>query len=308
MIERLKSYKTRRSTKGNYHGIWTHFNKFLIRLDIRPDTWEERVALFCAHLVELGKQSSTIKSYVSAIKHVLTTDGYCWDNTIFQLDTLTKACRVINDRVYIRRPIRKGILEILLFELERIFQQQMYLELLYKAMFVMMYYGMFRVGELATDTSQFSMNHAARAKDVHVGQNKSKIQVVLFTSKTHGKESLPQKIKISNSEGDSTAASALRSAHFCPFELVKQYLRIRGDYESMDELFFVFRGSSPVTTSHFRQVLKMGLVRIGLDESLYDIHSFRIGRTTDLIHWGKSLEYVRRAGRWKSNTVFKYIQ
>ena len=68
ILEKLKGMSTRDTTKQNYLSIWRHFNRFVIRLDKPPGTWEERTVLFCAHLVENGLQSQTIKSYVSAIK------------------------------------------------------------------------------------------------------------------------------------------------------------------------------------------------------------------------------------------------
>ena len=46
------------------------------------------MALFCAYLVEQGHQSSTICSYISAIKNVLCTDGYQWNHAVFQMDTV----------------------------------------------------------------------------------------------------------------------------------------------------------------------------------------------------------------------------
>ena len=49
---------------------------------------------------------------------------------------------------------------------------------------------MFRIGELAMGV------HSIRAKDVHISSNKNKILIVLYTSKTHGEESPPQKIKL----------------------------------------------------------------------------------------------------------------
>ena len=88
-----------------------------------------------------------------------------------------------------------------------------------------------------------------------------------------------------------------------PFELVKQYMKIRGNYDNFEEPFFVLGGKLPVTTNHVRQVLKLTLVRIGLDESLYDTHSLRIGRTSDLIHWGKKYRVWEDGGvMWCSNT------
>ena len=151
--------------------------------------------MFGAYLVDTGVQSSTLKSYFSAIKFVLKQDGYNWDDNKVLLNSLIRGCKLENDSLKIRLPIQKGLLELLLFELERKFANsdspQPYLESMYKAMFCLAYYGMMRVGELTLGP------HTVKAGNIHVGHNKDKILVVLYTSKTHGEESGPQKIKIS---------------------------------------------------------------------------------------------------------------
>ena len=59
VVDRLQTQGgNRNSTKRNYYMIWTNFNKFLVRLDRRPNEWEDRVALYAAYLVELGRQSA----------------------------------------------------------------------------------------------------------------------------------------------------------------------------------------------------------------------------------------------------------
>ena len=75
LIEKLKNCKNRESTQKNYISIWKHFNKFVSRLDFIPPKWEQRTVLFCAHLIEKGIQSTTLKSYISAIKSVVIDDG-----------------------------------------------------------------------------------------------------------------------------------------------------------------------------------------------------------------------------------------
>ena len=134
-------------------------------------------------------QSQTVKTYVSAIKRVLIDDGYTWDNTKILLTSLTRGCRIINDRVRTRLPIQCNLLELILFEVQRIFtdSSQYYLEILYKALFALGYYGLFRVGELTLSP------HVIKASNVHVATNQDKILIVLYTSKTHGKEKLRQK-------------------------------------------------------------------------------------------------------------------
>ena len=129
------------STMENYLGIWRNFNSFVIRLDSLPDTWEERMALFGAYMVNMGHKSATLKSYMSAIKKILELIDYEVDTKKLQLNTLTRACRLINDRVRQRLPIGGGLLEILLQEVQRKYSSsgQIYLELLYKTIFLFGY-------------------------------------------------------------------------------------------------------------------------------------------------------------------------
>ena len=74
------------------------------------------------------------------------------------------------------------------------------------------------------------------------------------------------------------------------------------------EQFFVFRDQSPVTATHFRMILKKALVHLGLDESMYNLHSFRIGHCGDLYDPGISMETIKKLGRWKSSIVYNYLK
>ena len=191
-MERLKARQTRDFTAANYLSIWRQLNKFIIKLDYRKHlSWEDRTALFGAYLIEGGVQSSTLKSYFSAIKHTLKQDGYVWNDNKATLSSLVRSRKLENDRVKVRLPIQKGLFDMLMFELERKFANQPYLEILYKAMFSLAYYGMMQVGEVTLG------DHTLKAKNLHVSDSKQKLMMVLYTSKTHGEESRPQKIKIS---------------------------------------------------------------------------------------------------------------
>ena len=72
VLNRLRKKQVRESTANNYICAWRHLNKFIIGLDYRGYlSWEEKTALFGAFLVDGGVQSSTLKSYFSAIKYIL---------------------------------------------------------------------------------------------------------------------------------------------------------------------------------------------------------------------------------------------
>ena len=292
----------RSSTSQNYLRVWRQFNKFVISLDVKPKTWEERVTLFIAYKIENGMQSNTVKSYISAIKRLLIDDGYPWDDQKVLLGSLTKACKLINDKVHTRLPIQCSLLEMILFEVQRLYGQhgQVYLDTLFKALFALSYYGMMRVGEVT-----FS-DHVIRAKDVHSALNKDRLLLILYSSKTHSIAMRPQKIKITSNLEEKSGFYARRN--FCPFHLVNRYMAIRRQYLADNEQFFIFRDGTPVSPDLARSVLKTCLSNLGLDPYMYGMHSLRVGRTTDLIKYNYTLEEVKRMGRWKSNVVYKYIR
>ena len=305
IIEKLKYNSCRSTTNKSYLSTWRRFNNFIIKLDRKPNKWEDRVTLFIAHLFDEGAQSRTIKSYVSAIKKILVNDGYEWNDELILLGTLTKACRIINDQVKTRLPIQFGLLEVILFEIQRKFCDQPYLKVLYKAMFALGYYGMFRAGELCQNAGT---NHTIKAHNVHVATNKEKILVILNSSKTHGKEKLPQKVKITSNSSDLKAVG-FKQRNFCLFSLIRNYIMFRNDtYETYDDPLFIFRDGSPVKVEMARNLLKLLITNLGLDASLYGLHSLRIGRTCDLVKFGFSMEEVKQKGRWTSNTVYKYMR
>ena len=67
IIDKLLRQTTRKSTNKCYLSIWRQFNKFVISLDKRPDNGEDRVTLFIGYKIDQGMQSTTVRSYVSAI-------------------------------------------------------------------------------------------------------------------------------------------------------------------------------------------------------------------------------------------------
>ena len=297
ILERIKSVQYRESTKKMYLMVWQKFSEFVMKLDDRPPTWEGRACLFGAHLFEQGIQSQTLKSYFSAIKATLQDDGYPWNSEKVVLGTLTKACRLVNDTFVPRFAICKNLLEMILFELERIYSNQPFLECLYQTILLVAYYGMFRVGEIASGT------HPVKAKDVHIAKNKNKILFVLYSSKTHNKGMKPQKIKIS-----SLNPNDHRIRYFCPFEASREYLAIRGNYVSDCDPFFVLRDNSPVLPAQLRSVLRKALSAMNINPSVYNFHSLRIGRATDMFQFGHTIEEIKIVGRWKSNAVYNYIR
>ena len=178
---------------------------------------------------------------------------------------------------------------------------QPYLQLRYMTIIALGYYGLLRIGELTAGA------HPIKAKDIHVSDNKEKILIVLHSSKTHGSKSHPQKIKITGNDSQDIRDKQFQR-FFCPFKLVCQYMLTRGSFCSDHEQFFIFRDKTPVKLSNVKTVLNQSLNSLNLNQDLYDCHSLRIGRASDMLKLHYSLEEIKFAGRWKSNAVYRYLR
>ena len=98
-VEKLKSECNRSSTRKAYYGIWKSFNEFFDKLDVKPENWEDRLVLFVGYLISGKRKSSTIKSYISAIRAILREDAVELSENKYLLTSLTKACKYKNNAV-----------------------------------------------------------------------------------------------------------------------------------------------------------------------------------------------------------------
>ena len=313
IVEDLKHNQHQSSTKRNYYAVWKVFNEFFIRLDEKPDKWEDRLTLFVGHMVSLNHQSSTVHSYISAIRVVLKMNNIKVSEDQFLLASLTKACKLRNDKIRTWLPIQKGLLNVILTETKNHFLKngQGYLAILYQTWICVCYYGLLRVSEVC------SGGHPVLAKDVHIAMNKKKFLMVLHTSKTHGLGSAPHMIKFtanSREVRERNKSRLLKSGTLpqpkthCPYYLLKKFVEIRGNYHTDSDPFFIFRDGSPIQPWQFSSCLKHMLRISGFDQSLYGMHSLRSGRSCDLYRLGLSVETIKKLGRWRSNVVFRYLR
>ena len=255
IIDWLKWNQHRTSTKHNYHTIWKLFSKFVFQIDQRPVTWEDKILLFTGFLIDRGKQSSTVKSYISAVEAILQADDKKVHEDRVLLSSLTRACHLQNNRIATKLPIRRDLLNLIIKHLPEIFTtEEPYLITLYWAVFSTAYFGLFRILEVA----QTASNHAVKACDVHTAVNKKKMMFILRTSKTHGLGDKPQIIKFSSKDGYQKM-SAMRLPGNCPYQLLNDFIDIRQKWKRVDENLFIFSDGSPVNAMHLRVILKKSL-------------------------------------------------
>ena len=302
LVERLKLERFRDSTRENYYKVWKNFNAFYIKLDKKPDTWEDKVILYIGYLIEQERSSQTLRSYLSAIRAVLIDDKYELKENKFLLSALTKACSRKCDKLITRMPIRKKMLQMILnsvIEHFKVENNQMYLSILYRAMFSTAYFGLFRIGAITES------QHTLLVTDVYIADNKKKILFILRSSKTHEENDKPQFIHITVTD---IYPKTSHIPHHCLYNLIREFIKARPPYRQKTEKFFVYKDRSPVKPQMFRSVLRDMIEKSGFNPRPYSGHSFRIGRGSDLLKMGVSVETIKKIGTWTSNVVFPYLR
>ena len=166
---------------------------------------------------------------------------------------------------------------------------------MYKAIFVAGYYGLLHISEIAAGP------HQILAHNVHIGINKDKVLFVLLTSKTHNKGNLPQTVKI-------TSLQQYRSIKYCPFQILRNYVSARCRIKEKWEPFFVSSDRSSISAACIRSTLRKCITKTRLNPRNYSFHSFREGRSTDMLEMGYSIDEIKKVGRWKSNAVYTYLK
>lgn len=296
-FEKLKGGDILPSTRQKYHQIHKNFNRFVGELTRKPDNWEDKIHLYFTFLAETGKHENTLKTYLSAIKKVLTTEGETLENLDnVALASIIKSCKYNNNEVIHRLPINYHMLLSILDATDQVYNQQPYLAILYKAMFSAAYNGLLRVGEMTKS------QHSILARDVLIAKNKRKIQFILRTSKTHGLGDPPQIIAYF------CDCAETKMPEYCPYELMVDYNEAKGKFRDGKEQYFVYKGHIPVEGKKFRQVLKNMIKHANIDCEDYNVHSFRIGHANDMRRLGKDISYIKNKGRWRSSTVWKYLK
>lgn len=300
IVEKLSNDDIQESTKKMYHSVWCSFNQFLLTFDDLPTTWEDKMVLYASFLADIGNSSATVSSYMSAIRYVLRHDGIQVSNTSCKLSSIIRACKLHNDVVTVRRPIRSGLLKLILAQVNEIFlgNGQPYLAALYRAIFVSAYYGLMRISELVG-------KHAVMTGDVHLSKNpnKTKAKFVIRSSKTLIMGKRPQMIDI-------YPDYQVLGTPLCPVKIINQFSKLRPPRDDPKTQFFVFSDGSNVGEHHVRSVLRNCLKRLHLPWRSFNFHGYRSGRATDLFKWNFSIDWIRKVGRWskKSTAILAYFK
>jgi len=277
-----------------YNRIWENFcgfcKTYLIVADSNLPVTITTLSLYLAHLHNKGLASSTISSYNSAVGFFHKLHNLADPSNSFFILKLLQGIKKTNpsfdNRLPITLPILKKLVDIL-----PVSCSSYYYSVLYKAMFLLAFYGFLRIGEITRNDQNEGKNHCLQLQDVKAVSDGF---IISFKSYKHSTPGLITQIHIGKQE-----------INYCPVFHLAQYLYLRS--KSPGPLFISPEGS-PVNRVQFTQILNQSLSLAGLPSSCYKSHSFRIGASSFAMELGKSDAQIRALGRWKSNAFLKYIR
>lgn len=192
-----------------------------------------------------------------------------------------------------RLPITLPILIQLVQALPFTLSSQYYVKLL-QAMFVIAFFGFFRIGELTSPGKGHPSISHSQLTFVSKRGGSTEMKLTLSNFK-HNKNGKPHSIFFSGQE----------NKVICPISKMQAYIQCRGGHTGP---LFCTPDLKPVPRQFFTKHLNNALTFCNLNPNWYKSHSFRIGSASYAAEKGMSDAQIRQLGRWKTEAFKRYIR
>ena len=248
--------------------------------------------VFCS---EKGLAASTVSAYVEGLRFFATDFG--GSPTIPDLGLASRLISGLAKSGKRPLPRKTGISVTLLRQivavLPNLLELTEYDVTLYKACFVVAYFGAFRVSEFlssADDIKLLSRDKVSFSPDGSVRFDLTKTK--------------------NNSSGPSQEVifPRLVADPICPVSAVKCFMASRPVTEGSAP-FFIDSGGEDVTPKKFTEVLRLALTGVGVTNALaFSSKSFRVGAASDAFALAIPTSSIQALGRWRSAAFMDYVR
>jgi len=247
------------------------------------------ILFYIGYLSWRGFAASTITTYVSAIGYIHRIKGVFNPASSFLIQKVLASVNKTNPTQDTRLPITLIILQQLSQSLPQILSNHYHVILL-RAMFLIAFFGLMRIGEITFSSSKKS--DTIQLNQISISKDHLIIKIRHFK---HNISLRPFEIVVKRQT----------DPNICPLLHMSYYLQLRGFKPGS---LFQFQDGGMVNRNFFTSRLKGCLNFIGLDSTFYQAHSFRIGGASYLASVGMSDAKIRMIGRWKSDAFKRYIR
>ena len=285
-----------------YKGIWKSFTTFA---GVEPDwafpSTPQLLAQYGVWLADQGYKPATIATHLA---------GVGWWHKVKGLEDPSRSYLVKRLLIGLAKegpppkqatPIRYSQLRSVLEQLPAV--ANAYDAKLYRAAFLLAYFASLRVCEYADTKSK----HALQLKDVGfvVDGGVTCVSLTLPSYKGSNRRKAgnegqnkppPPPVKLLVPPNPPSA---------CPVAALKEYLKVR---PRGGGLLFLRKPGAPLTSAVVNTRLRACIAAMGLPPAEFSSHSFRAGRTTDLVEMNVADTQIRESGRWKSDAFLQYVR
>ena len=284
----LDATLTKSSAKG-YARAWTLFDEFATTygfISVAP-VQIQLLALFISYMFNKGYAASTIASHVSAIGYIHKMNDFPDPTNSYFIQKLINACRKLKPTKDFRLPITKNILHSICDAIPHAISNS-YEIIMYRAMFLLAFYGFLRIGEFASGADNSNLSQLS-----HITLDQHQIVIAFSSFKHHTGNPIHLTIKASV------------YPLYCPVHCLKHYISARGNIPGP---LFAFTPNLPISKFQFATTLKncLSFTKFHIDN--IKSHSFRIGMCSHCADMGMSDSQIRLLGRWKSDAFKSYIR
>lgn len=258
---------------------------------------EPIVLRFVAHLFSICLSPQTIRSYLSAIRHLQIMNGLP-DPAMMSFPRLPYALRgVQREQPLAKRQLRLPITPELLRIIHRVWSQgvQNFDKIMLWAAVCLGFFAFMRAGEFTCPSLNAFTPDMLTPGDIAVDS---------YTSPTH----LTVHLKRSKNDPFGAGITIHLGATgdlLCPVTSMLGYLALRPDTPGP---LFVFSDGATLSRPRLVQAVRQALYSAGVDTTGYSGHSFRIGAATTAARAGLSDSMIQTLGRWKSSAFTAYIR
>lgn len=290
------------STKRVYASGQKRYLEFCRLSSLSPFPLSEgQLCSFVAHLAEEGLQHSSVKGYLSAIRHLQILGGM-GDPFVASwplLECTLKGLKLKQAKCpSMRSKIRLPITPVIMRQLREVWEKENNHpdKIMLWAACCTCFFGFLRSGEV-TVRSQKEYDPEAHLSDGDVSldsqSNPSVVRVRIKASKTD-----PFRKGVFVFLG-------ITGNDLCPVAAMAAYLVIRGRNPGP---FFRFQSGVPLSRELLVRHVRAALREKGIDDTKYAGHSFRIGAATSAAAVGVEDSLIKTLGRWESSAYLAYVK
>ena len=304
MGESVRSYYVQGlapSTTRSYESAKTRFTNFCsTRRQLPIPVSENLLCFYVAQLANEGLVHTTIKSYLSAVRHLQISEGYP-DPRIGDMPRLSQVMRGVKSQQAKEgrqgRP-RLPITPSILCKLRQTWEHASgdFDHIMLWAASTTCFFGFMRAGEITIPSwDAYDPSAHLSFADIAVDDpsKPSLMEVRVKASKTD-----PFRKGVNLYMGRT-------NNDLCPITAMMAYLAIRGDG---DGPLFRFQNGQPLTRERFVAKVREALSTSGIDHNKYAGHSFRIGAATTAAQCGIPDSTIKLLGRWESSAYLLYVR